>query len=319
MHAKPGDLLMRTAAIALVLLVACGPGARHHGDDDGTADGPPGGCIPLENTPELCSDGIDNSCNGLTDCADPSCSGIGDCPVCGQVEHPTGTPIDLPDGICGTNGDGVCSCTTDADCVALQPAGQHCFDLLDGLGTKECRQSYTSTVQFTGFGSGQKLMQVSDIVSVCINASHEWIRDLEIDIVTPDGKKFALDKFEGQTCSTGECEIFLGHPLNTDGDCPGCGPEMGFDYCWKPTATNPAMLKYADNNSTMTSYAGTSELPPGDYQSSDAWNSLIGTTLNGGWTISVTDLWPTDAGKIHSWQIAFNPNIVQDCSGPVIQ
>ena len=42
-------------------------------------------------------------------------------------------------------------------------------------------------------------------------------------------------------------------------------------------------------------------------------------TLNGDWTISVTDLWPIDAGKLHDWTIAFNPAIVQDCSGPVIQ
>jgi hypothetical protein len=302
---------MRTAAIALLLLVACGPGARKRGDDT-AVDGPPGGCVPLENTVELCSDGIDNNCNGLVDCADPECSGIGQCPVCGQVEHPTGTPIDLPDGVGGT------TCVTDADCMNVQPGPQHCFDLLNGLGNKECRQSYTSKVHFGGFASGQKLMQASDIVSVCVNISHEWIRDLQIELLTPDGLKFKLDKFEGQTCNTGACEVFLGHPADTDGDCPGC-VEMGADYCWKPTATNMAMLPYADANSTMMSYQSTDELPPGDYQSSDAWNTLIGQTLNGDWTIVITDLWPIDAGKLHSWQIAFNPNIVQDCSGPVIQ
>jgi subtilisin-like proprotein convertase family protein len=33
----------------------------------------------------------------------------------------------------------------------------------------------------------------------------------------------------------------------------------------------------------------------------------------------VTDLWPTDAGKLHSWTLSFNPMIVQNCSGPIIQ
>ncbi len=310
MHSKPGDLLMRAAIIASLVLVACGPGARHRGDDDGMADGPPGGCVPLENTPELCSDGIDNSCNGLTDCADPSCSGIGNCPVCGMVEHPTGMPVDLPDGVGGT------TCVTDADCMNVQPGPQHCFDLLNG--SKECRQSYTSKVNFTGFASGQKLMQASDIVGVCVNISHEWIRDLEIDLMTPDGRKFKLDRFEGQQCNTGACEVFLGHPADTDGDCSGC-VEMGADYCWKPTATNQSMLAYADGNGSMLTYQSVDELPPGDYQSSDPWQSLIGSTLNGDWTIIITDLWPIDAGKLHSWTIAFNPNILQDCSGPVIQ
>jgi subtilisin-like proprotein convertase family protein len=69
----------------------------------------------------------------------------------------------------------------------------------------------------------------------------------------------------------------------------------------------------------MTQYMGHEELPPGDYQSSDAWTKLIGAQLNGDWTIVVTDLWPIDYGKIHQWSIAFNPAIVQDCSGPVIQ
>jgi hypothetical protein len=261
-----------------------------------------------ENTPELCGDGIDNDCSGHTDCHDPSCSGIGTCPICGTVEHPTGAPIDLPDGV------GSISCVHDTDC----PTGQHCFNIPQPGGSlMECRESYRSSVHFMGFSAGQTLMAVSDIQSVCVNMSHEWIRDLEIDLIAPSGQKIALDKFLGQQCDGGPCEVFLGHPANTDGDCPECHPEAGRTYCWTPTATNPPILAYVNQNGTMNLWHTHDVLPPGDYQAAQSFTHLIGATLNGDWTISVTDLWPYDAGKIHSWTISFNPMIVTDCDPPI--
>jgi len=60
---------------------ATGPDAP--GVDVGTADGPADvvdatpqdGCVPKG--PENCTNGIDDDCNGLTDCADPACSSAG--------------------------------------------------------------------------------------------------------------------------------------------------------------------------------------------------------------------------------------------------
>lgn len=305
----------------------CGPASRPaaSGDDDGNdASGSNvASCTPTgpENTPATCSDGIDNDCNGLIDCDDPSCSGIGNCPVCGAVSHPTGSAVPLPDGVCGTNDSGDCSCTTDADCASLQPAGQKCWTI--GAGDQECRISYTSTVTFSGFGSTQTLAQPSDILSICVNMSHEWVRDLEIDVQAPSGQILALDKFEGQTCGNGGvCEVFLGNPLNTDGDCMPCTTETGMQYCWTPTATNSAILDYANMSGAMNSWNGHSVLPvsagsgsavSNAYAASDPWTNLVGATLNGQWTFSVTDLWPIDAGQLHSWTISFNPAIVQNC------
>ncbi len=314
---------MRKSIVRVVLtvtaigaLVACGPASRPDPNGGGGADamgsnGGPGLTGP-ENTPAACSDGIDNDGDGLVDCADPDCSGIGMCPVCGMVEHPTGAPVDLPDGVGGV------TCTTNADCAAVTPGPQYCFDL--GGGSKECRQTYTSKVHFGGFGPMQKFMQPSDIVSVCVNMSHEWIRDLEIDLVAPSGETVALDKFEGQQCPlTGACEVYLGNPVNTDGDCTACTTEAGMQYCWTPTATKPTILGYADQSGSMQQWNAKNVEPPDNYSAADPWTKLVGATLNGDWEIVVVDLWPADAGKLHSWTIAFNPAIVQDCSGPVIQ
>ena len=288
-------------ALGLLVVIACGPAPRKgpgFGDDDGIDSS--NGCVPSpENSPATCFDNFDNDCDGVVDCADPDCSGVGQCPVCGMVQHPTGSPVDLPDGIIGA------SCTTNAQCSGGTP---NCVEA-------ECHASYTSKLNFTGFGTTQKLTQISDIQSVCVNISHEWLRDMEISLVAPSGEILIMDKFLGRSGG----EIFLGHPSNTDGDCPTCTTEQGADYCWKPTATNMPMLPYANANGAMTSYGGHSELPPGDYQAADPWTNLVGAKLNGDWTIVVTDLWPEDAGVIHEWSIAFDPTAVQDCSGPVIQ
>src|SRR5690349_5112979 len=113
-------MLVRIGSSALcVLAFACGPAGRPNGGDDGTTDSNGNGnCTTpgAENTPAACSDGIDNDCDGVVDCADPDCSGIGNCPVCGMVQHPTGAPVDLPDGIIGS------TCTSDAQCSGSTPS-----------------------------------------------------------------------------------------------------------------------------------------------------------------------------------------------------
>jgi hypothetical protein len=286
--------------VILALVIGCGPSVRS-GDNFGSggSNGVDSSSCSGENTPASCGDGLDNDCDGLVDCADPDCSGVGQCPVCGMIEHPTGAPVQLPDGIIGS------TCTTNAQCSGGTP---NCVE-------SECHASYTSTLTFSAFGSTQTLTQVSDIQSVCVNISHEWLRDMEISLQAPSGQLLVLDKFLGRNGG----EVFLGEPLQTDSDCPTCTVEHGADYCWRPTATNMPMLIYANSGGTMINYGGHNELPPGDYQASEAWTQLVGATLNGDWKIVVTDLWPVDAGVIHQWSIAFNPSIVQNCSGPVIQ
>ena len=42
------------------------------------------------------------------------------------------------------------------------------------------------------------------------------------------------------------------------------------------------------------------------------------SSLNGKWTMRVTDLWPIDNGFMFNWSITFDPSLVDDCNGPII-
>jgi len=253
-------------------LIACGPSHRD-GDRNGDGVDAPGGCVA--SGPEVCNDGIDNDCDGLTDCGDPECSGIDGCPVCGTVMHPEGQPLALPD---------------------------------DQL------HAYSSSVIFQGFADTQTFDNPSNLVSVCVTMEHTWIRDLEIDLVCPNNlHTIALNKFLGRTGS----EVYLGEANDNDDVQPV--PGVGAKYCWTPTATNPPMLVYANMGMPMLDWQGSNELPPGDYSASVPWTTLMGCKLNGQWTIKVQDLWAADNGYIFDWSISFDPMLVQDCSGPVIQ
>lgn len=281
---------------------------------DGGGGPPPGfdagDCVPsVEATPETCSDGIDNNCNGRWDCSDLSCSGVGSCPVCGEVETGLGSPLALPDGV------GNIDCTSDSDC----PAGQRCYTIDGILGaSQECREPYRSTLNFIGFGSAT-FDAVSDIRSLCVTMEHSWIRDLEITLEAPNGARVRLNRFLGQEGG----EIYLGQANDCDDD-GAPSPGTGARYCWTPTATRQAMLDYANAGGAMDSApecllgGSTDMMPPGDYSASDDWGAFIGTPLNGNWSLEVTDLWPIDNGYIFDWSISFDPVTVEDCSSPLI-
>jgi hypothetical protein len=290
--------MLKVFAICSVLF-ACGPGGRRPEDNvDAFA------CAPgAEGSLDSCGDGADNDCDGLPDCTDPDCSGVGSCPICGMVEHPLGTPLALPDGVSSGT-----ACTMNMQCTGGTP---NCVEA-------ECHASYNSKLHFDGFPDNLTFQDVNNLQSVCVTIEHSWLRDMEISLRAPNGQEVQLHKFLGRTGD----EIYLGAANDCDDDAnPVAG--LGDEYCWKPSATQ-TMLQYADGGGAMTSVSGCdasshAKLPPGDYAAAGPWNTLMGATLNGDWEIVVTDLWEIDNGYIFKWSIAFDPTLVQDCSGPVIQ
>ncbi len=265
---------------AIALLAGCGPDSRTN--NPGGADAPPGNTVdappggPCVAAPEAaaCGDMVDNDCDGITDCRDPDCSGVGACPVCGVVTRPLGAPFALPDGTCSSPG---VNCTP-----------------------------YISALNFTGFGANQTMTAATDLQYVCAKMEHSWIRDLQINLLAPDGQKVELNKFLGQDGG----EVFLGEP--NDGDTAASPvPGVGYRYCWTMDATRPSMLEFANANPTIKT------LPATNFKPATGFADLIGTKFNGAWKIEVIDLWGADNGFIFEWTIAFNPALLTECPPPI--
>lgn len=238
-------------------------------------------CASGKKKKEQCGNGQDDDCDGLVDCQDPDCSGVGSCPVCGAVDKPNAEPLALPDG---NDGDGV---------------------------------PYESKLRFKGFPENQRLEKVGDLIDVCVTAEHSWLRDLEIKLVSPDGKEVVLSDFRGREGG----KIFLGVPnVDDDADEPIAG--KGAEYCWSATAKNPAMLDSADAKKADDDDLfglGSVTLTEGTYSPAGSFDTLLGTPLNGDWTIRVTDRWSADNGFVFGWSISFAPSLVADCSAPLAE
>lgn len=282
--------LGRTIAIFTILVAsACGPSGRPGLGDDGTGvDAVPAG-------QEVCNDAIDNDGDNRVDCSDVDCSGIGECPICGSVENPEANPLALPDGIGMST-----ACSTDAQCSG-DPTLPNCV-------AKECHASYVSTLNFIGFPMGATLVDPNKLLAVCVNMEHSYLRDLQMELLTPSGGVFILHKFVDRMGG----EIYLGNANDADdAGTPVAG--TGFEYCWTSTAAQTML----EAPTVMTS-GFNEQLPAGNYKPIAPWPGLAGTTLNGTWKMRVTDLWPADNGFMFKWSIKFDPTLVSDCAGPII-
>ncbi|MCB0704861.1 MAG: proprotein convertase P-domain-containing protein [Saprospiraceae bacterium] len=175
----------------------------------------------------------------------------------------------------------------------IEGARSDSLPLPDGTGV-----AYETGIGFTEFSPGQVLSNINDLVSICVNIEHSWMRDLEISIECPNGAQVILHNHPGPIGG----EVFLGEPFENDEGLDPPIPGIGYDYCWTPDATAGTWIEYANANNPGT-------LPEGDYNSFEPLTNLLGCPLNGEWVISVEDLWGIDNGYIFSWSIEFDPSI----------
>ena len=174
--------------------------------------------------------------------------------------------------------------------------------LPDGSGV-----SYSSPLTIAGFQSGQTLDNMSQLQQVCATMEHSYLGDLQIKIISPSGQAVILKEFNGGgSCDLGE--PFASGPV--DGQNSNLtNPGVGYEYCWNTTPNYGTMVSES-NNYTHTIPASTggtytdNYLPAGSYASFENLNGLLGSTLNGDWTIEVTDQFGLDNGYIFNWNIA---------------
>ncbi|MEO8589039.1 MAG: PKD domain-containing protein, partial [Flavobacteriales bacterium] len=146
---------------------------------------------------------------------------------------------------------------------------------------------FTSEITFTQFAPGQTLTNINDLQTICIDIEHSFIGDLIISIISPTGESVIMHQQGGGA-------TFLGEPV--DDDLTPNQQGVCYTYCWSPTASNGTWV----DNAQAT-------LPSGTYESLNPLNGLLGSQLNGTWTIQVCDMWASDNGFICNWGIDFNP------------
>lgn len=146
---------------------------------------------------------------------------------------------------------------------------------------------FSTSITFTQFGPGQTLTNPNDLQAICVSMEHSYMGDLVIQLTCPSGQTMTMHQQGGGG-------TYIGVPVdneatpNIQGEC--------WDYCWSPTATNGT---WAANS------GGT--LPSGTYQSVQPFSNLVGCSLNGTWTFTVTDLFAIDNGYLCDWSLDFNP------------
>lgn len=174
--------------------------------------------------------------------------------------------------------------------------------LPDGTGV-----SYTTSINISGFGAGEVLDDMSQLQQVCATMEHSYLGDLQIKIISPSGQEVILKQFAGGG-STDLGEPFASGPVdgaNSDLTDPG----IGFEYCWNDAPVFGTMVAEAGNytHTIPASTGGTytdSYLPQGSYQSFQNLNGLLGSTLDGTWTLEVSDQYALDNGYIFNWNIS---------------
>ena len=282
------SLFAAAIAAPIAVTTSCGPSSRTDNfGNGGHVDAP-----MTSTSPEICTDMVDNDGDGLTDCSDPDCSGIDGCPICGQVDTLQGSGIALPDGV-----NSGATCSTDTQC-STTPNTPNCV-------FKECHASYTSTLNFVGFGQGAKLTDTSKLLKVCAKMEHSYLHDMQIELIAPSGQTATLQKFVGRTGP----ELFLGVPVDDDNMPNARG--TGYDYCWTlgSTATTTMFTAPGAMTNGFT-------IPAGDYKPDVPFTSLQNADLNGMWTFRVTDLYGSDNGFLFDWTIDFDPSLVSGLRRP---
>ncbi|SEA25464.1 PKD domain-containing protein, partial [Bizionia paragorgiae] len=161
--------------------------------------------------------------------------------------------------------------------------------LPDGSGA-----AYETSVTVDCYDSAQTLTDVNQIVAICVNMEHSFLGDLDINIISPSGQIAVLKGYPGGGGT------YLGG-ANDDGSAT---PGIGADYCFSTTGTVTL-----ENGPTITAGSNppNNSITPGTYLPEGGFGSLLGSPLNGDWTIQIIDNMSIDNGYIFSWSIQFDP------------
>ena len=136
---------------------------------------------------------------------------------------------------------------------------------------------------------------------------HSYLGDLDIEIIPPSGPDYTLTLFDH---TSGGSSTNLGEPWATaavseveenNGDSV---IGVGYQYCFVPDSSLPTLLDGIVENGIFTRGDGPGTytddyIPAGSYSSYESFDELIGSQINGNWTLKITDNIIQDLSLIH--------------------
>ena len=169
---------------------------------------------------------------------------------------------------------------------------------------------YETSIIVDCFESDQTLDDINQLIEVCLVMEHSYLGDLDIEIISPTGELVRLHDQGGNSAN-------LGIPWATgtvDGNSTDLTPGIGYQYCFVPGNDFPTLVGGVQTGGTFPNGNGPAEytdslVPEGSYSSINSMNGLIGSSLNGSWTIRIIDNLSADNGYVFSWVLNFDPSI----------
>ena len=170
---------------------------------------------------------------------------------------------------------------------------------------------YETSIVVDCFESSQTLDDINHLSEICLEMEHSYLGDLDIDIISPSGQSVRLHNQGGDYANLGI--PWATSPVDSQSSVLTAG--QGFNYCFVANTSLPTLTAGVQANGTFVAGNGPatymdSFVSAGDYSSLNPLNVLLGSTLNGSWTIRVTDNISSDNGYIFSWVINFDPSIL---------
>ena len=168
-------------------------------------------------------------------------------------------------------------------------------------------ESYVKSININCFDEDQVIENINDIEKVFINIEHSFMGDLDIYLTAPNGKTITLFEAAGSSTWFGQA---------TDDDATEENRGEGYDYGWSMNPSfNGAMAEGVAENNVETDYdfvnnQYVSILKSDTYLPNENFSKLIGSPLNGKWTLTVVDTREIDNGWIFYWGVKMKEELL---------
>ncbi len=147
---------------------------------------------------------------------------------------------------------------------------------------------YQSSLYFDEFSEGATY-NIGDIDSIGINLEHSDMGNLQIKLTCENGSSVILKDFDAANYA------YLGEPIDDEASSEAGTP---YQYYWSNSSVSGII-----NSTTL------SPIPAAAYLPEESFDNFAGCSMNGNWTLDITDNQNTDNGFVFSWVIVFKENI----------